>query len=354
MLKKRFLSALLAVALLASGCNSVKPEAATAGESTEAITETTTETEAPATSETTKAPEPVKFNPHVHTSLLSEYVTEDMWQALYSAIDAIRAGEDTFECPDQKAYKWCTDQSVLGTFLPPSCMMVVADGFSDGTGKLKYKIDKDKYKEREEAFEEEIERMLNEAIRSDYSEFEKALGIYLYICRYFVYDYSEMDAPSVDEFSTYACITTKKGICCEIADVYSYLLLQVGVEATTYGGEGDTMYHDWTYVVVGGKGYHCDATWDLHGDYPNGVGSLDHFMMTEERRLSDGFDKDKREIDQLWTWKSDYDIERFSATDAMFSCFWDGSIVKEWDPDKNIIIYSNAKLSDQVFEYGNL
>lgn len=352
----KYISAFIAFILVLSGCSINDYTSSSSGDipsgsSSEAIVIDVTEA---TSSETTKAPEPFKFNPHLHTNLLSEYVTEDMWESLYNLIDAARAGEDSFKCSDKKAYEWCTDDTVLGSFLPAACTIVKGGGYSDGVGKIQYPKGKDIFLDKEKAFEAEIERMLNEAIRSDYSEFEKAFGLYLYMCKNYQYDYSSIDGCTVDEFSTYACLVTKKGICCELADAYAYMLLQAGVEAVSVEGDGTAGYHDWTYLVIGGKGYFADLTWDAYGDTPNNVPGMKYFLMTEEERLADGFTKESLAIDQLRMWHIKYNFEKFAANDKTFAAFRPVSALVNWDIEKNVVIFSSETEENAVINYGDL
>ena len=355
-MNRKILVALLTLTMLVSGCSVSVPANIAASENTssEMTSETTSETiETETTTETTKAAEPFVFKRHVHTNLLSQYVTEDMWQDLYNYMDAIYAGEDTFKCSDKKSYEWCTHDAVIGTFLPPVCTFVEGNGFKDGVAKFKYKMDKDKLHERIAAFEKEIEKMLNEAIRSDYSDFEKVMGLYYYMCRHFVYDFSPLDGQGIDDFSDYACLMKKNGICCEVAGAYSYLLMQCGVEATSMGGDGKGGFHSWTYVVIGGKGYHVDATWGLHGEYPEGDLFLQYFMMTEAERASD-FEKEMRP-DYLWIWVDKCDMTKFPANDDMFAKLHDGgSYFKGMNTTDNTITYVNSSGETVKFSYGDM
>ncbi len=361
MTKRKIISAFLVFTVVMSGCgkkpsegSSVKETSeettttsATSIETTETTTvETTTETTVP---ETTKAPEPFTFKPHVHTDLFSEYVTEEMWKALYNLIDAIRSGEDTFVCPNQETFTWATDSTVLGTFLPPAGCIVEGESFENGVGRIRYTIGKEAYQERESAFEAEVVRILNESIRTDYSDFEKLMGLYEYICLHFSYDNSSIDNVTVDEFSDYACMMSKKGICCEIAGVLAYLLMQCDVEAICFGSTN----HDWNYVVLGGKGYFVDATWALTGNNPEYGVMLNYFLMTLDERLADGFEKDDLQVEQIWYWKRDYDISRFTATDTYFAPIHDYTVYRGMDTEKNVIRY---KVGDEILElsYGDL
>ena len=353
-MNRKILVVLLTLTLIVSGCSTTVPANTSATENTSSETTLeTTESETETTTETTKAAEPFVFQRHVHTNLLAQYVTEDMWQSLYNYIDAIYAGEDTFKCTDKKAYDWCTHDSVIGTFLPPVCTFVEGAGFKDGVAKFKYKMDKDKLLERITAFEKEIEKMLNEATRSDYSDFEKVMTVYIYVCKHFVYDFNPLDGQGIDDFSDYACLMKKNGICCEVAGAYSYLLMQCGVEATSMGGDGTAGYHSWTYVKIGDKGFHVDATWGLHGDFPDGDLFLQYFMMTEAERKSD-FEKEMRP-DYLWIWVDKCDMEKFPATDDSFSKIHDGgSYFRGMNTVDNTITYINGSGDLVTFSYGSL
>lgn len=356
MAKKKVIAAVLALTVLASGCSNLKRAAETSGmgEAFETTVETSAvETTEETTTETTKAPEPYTFNRHVHTELLSVYVTENMWTSLYNYIDAIYAGEDTFKCTDEKAYEWCTDDTVAGVFLPPVCCKVSGAGFKDGVAKIKYKMDKDKLKERISVFETEIVRMLNEAVRSDYSDFEKVFSLYAYMCKNFQYDYSPIDGNGVDDFSDYACLMSKKGICCEIASSYSYLLLQIGIESMPMGGNGTGGNHSWTYVKLGDNGFHLDATWALYGGFPNGILELQYFMMTEKERAVDF--AEKMEPDWLWPWTGKFDMKDYPATDEKFEELHEGGcIFQSIDMENNTIKYSDPNGEIKTLSYGDM
>ena len=194
MKKTNILCGILALTFLFAGCSAGAAKTdANDTTASEAVSEST-ETEASTTAaETTKEAEPFKFNPHIHTALISEVFKEEWWDSFYNMCDAMREGKDTFECVDEDCYKFCTNDVIIGAYFPAACTLVVGDGFKDGVGRLKYKMDKDKFLERQQAFEKEIERMLNEAIRTDYSEFEKVMGLYAYMCKYFKYDFAPLD-----------------------------------------------------------------------------------------------------------------------------------------------------------------
>ncbi|MCR4669798.1 MAG: transglutaminase-like domain-containing protein [Saccharofermentans sp.] len=352
--KKRLSASIVIFALLLSGCSGKGPESisdtsAEVTTETSETFETSTVTET-TTSETTKKIEPMKFNPHVHTDLMSEVVTDDMWESFYNLIDALRKGEDTFACSSEQAYAWCFYGNSLNVLYPPANLVVNGTGYEDGVGKFEYEIGKEEYLKRDKAFEAEIVKIMNEAVRSDYSDFEKIMSLYDYMCKNWVYDYEDINGQDYDDFGSYACLMKRNGICVEVAYAFTYLLLQAGVEATPFGTEGE---HDWSYVKLNGKGYHVDPTWGLHGESPDTGLNLEYFMMTEEERSDDGL-QSKYQAEMLWMWKEDYDIKRFAATDETFKPLKDGGYYIGMDTEKNIIEYTDFKGDKKEFSYGDL
>ena len=354
MKKTNILCGILALTFLFAGCSAGAAKNDTNDTTASEAVSESTETEASTTAaETTKEAEPFKFNPHVHTNLISEYFKDEWWESFYNMCDAMREGKDSFECIDEECFKACTHDVFIGSFFPAACTIVVGDGYENGIGKLKYKMDKDKFLERQAAFEKEIERMLNEAIRTDYSEFEKVMGLYDYMCKNFRYDYEPLDGQGIDDFSDYACLTKKNGICCEFAGAYSYLLLQAGVDATPFEGDGEAGYHGWTYVVVGGKGYHCDATWGSHGENPDAKLTLQYFMMTEEERIKDGFNKETLRPDLIWPFVEKITGD-FSATDETFKPFHNYLYFVEMDTVRNVVVFEEVGGERFELSYGDL
>ncbi len=362
---KKALCIILAGILLSTGCNLVKTEEsksttpvtnrAETTVSSETTTETTTEattTESTTEATTTAAPEPFEFNPHIHSDMLSkECVKDEWWDSFYNMCDAIRAGEDSFLCCDKDAYDFCTDIVMIGALMPAACTLVEGAGYENGVAKLTYKMDKDKFLAREKAFEEEVVRMLNEAIRSDYSEIEKITGLYTYIGKHFTYDFSSIENSTIDDFGDYACLMTKTGICTEIAGAYAYLLLQVGVDALEIGENDEHQSHAWTYVICNGKGYHADATWALGNGDPSQKPIMNYFMMTDDDRAKDDFIMSEVELSLVSWRKPDYDRTAYKATDPQFSALHDYGFFVEMDTENNIIRYEhNGEMCELSYE----
>ena len=284
-----------------------------------------------------REPETFEFNTHIHSDILSEYVKEEWWQSFYNMCDAMRAGESTFACTDEEAYKWCTDDVTIGDYFPAACTLVTGAGYADGVGTLEYKMPAEEFVEREKAFEEEICRMLSESIHSDYTTFEKCVSIYDYMANNFVYDYGELDGQGVDDFSNYACLMKKDGICTELASAYVYMLLQCGVDAAEMSGDGDAGYHAWALVDLDGKYYYCDLTWDLTP--PELDSSLQYFMETEQERLNDGFNEDDIFIDIFQYVGYEYDHSKYTPTDEKFKPLHSWASYSGIDRGRKMLVY---------------
>ena len=290
MKREKVLSLVLAFAFLVSGCNKGKAETTEqtvlSGVAGQTATSDVTET---SVTETT-ASEPFEFNPHVFSGKIAERVPQDYWDSFYNLCDALRKGEDTFQCSSQEAYNWATDVGVLCDLFPPAGAKIEGkstDGspaFENGTGKIRYKMPVEDFLKRESDFEVLITDILNSTIEKDDSEYERALKLYLYVAKNYVYDTSLIDKMGDDENYVYACFMEKRGQCVYFASVYAYLLLQADIDAVSYRIYED-LCHAWTYAVIDGKGYHIDTTWALQAEGVDGI-YLDYFMIFQHQYLN--------------------------------------------------------------------
>ena len=183
------------------------------------------------------------FQPKVCSVYMEEVFGKDMCDAWYNLVDAVMAGEDTFACKDQHTYDW-----MMGQF-PEHCLPIMKElidlawdrehSVINGVASFTYLVPPEEAKARIEGFGQQIEDMLNEIFEDDWSDFEKALALYIYFSDHYVYDYEtymKMYEEYVDYTSCYRFFQTGIGICHEISSAYSYLLLQAGVQATTMSG----------------------------------------------------------------------------------------------------------------------
>ena len=226
--------------------------------------------------------------PKVCSVYMEEVFGKDMCDAWYNLVDAVMAGEDTFACKDQHTYDW-----MMGQF-PEHCLPIMKElidlawdrehSVINGVASFTYLVSPEEAKARIEEFGQQIEDMLNEIFEDDWSDFEKALALYIFFSDHYVYDYEtymKMYEEYVDYTSCYRFFQTGIGICHEISSAYSYLLLQAGVQATTMSGNRayDEAGHQWSFVRINGKNYHIDPTYALGTG-----GDLCYFMMTDAQR----------------------------------------------------------------------
>ncbi|MBQ3940019.1 MAG: hypothetical protein II723_02805 [Oscillospiraceae bacterium] len=356
----RIVSVLLAAALLLSGCRSETehpaPETAsgtaadTTADSTALQTETTT-----LPSETT-APEPVRFtfNPHVYSPKLAQTIPQDHWDALYSLCDALRAGDSTFRCASQEAYDWVMDAAVLGHLCPAACMKISgksSDGttpFENGTGRIYYNMPAADYVRRQAEFEQTVTDVLNSTLEADDDDFEKCLKLYRYIAANFFYE--EFPAGCGDG-AYYYTLMNHKGVCDELSGVYMYYLLQVGIDALEIGCYADNMCHAWNYVILGGEGYHIDATWALMSVYGTEDLSLEYFMMTDEQRAFHDCPVDDLTVDLLPEYWANFSSLTFPATDGRYHAA-DYSTLDSLDETRKVMYYTDVGGESHELYYG--
>ncbi len=346
---------MLAVSFLISGCNKGKTEATdktdisgVAGQTAASDITTSSQTE-------TTASEPFEFNPHVYSGKIAERIPQDYWDAFYNLCDALRKGEDTFGCSSQEAYNWATDVSVLCDLFPPAGAKIEGkstDGspaYENGTGKIHYNMPVEDFLKRESDFEVLITDILNSTIEKDDTEYERALKLYLYVAKNYVYDYSLIENLSNDENYVFACFKEKKGQCVNFASVYAYLLLQAGIDAVSYRIY-EELCHAWTYAVIDGKGYHIDTTWALQADGIEGV-YLDYFMMSDKERIADGCTLTDPNVTLLPECSVNKTNVKFDAKDGQY-CIRDYCKFVSLDEEKKIVHYTDLYGEPKEFCYG--
>ena len=298
-------------------------------------------------------PEHFDFQPKVTSSYLREIFGDEMIESWYSLVDAVMAGEETFSCPDNETYDW-----VMGQF-PERCFPVLTDLIApdygayveNGTGRIIYLKSKEETAAEIADFAALIEDILTDTMKHDYTDLEKCLSLYRYFYNNYEYDYDayeEMRAGDQSRIHTYRFLTEKQGICQEIAHAYSYILMQVGVDATVMMGNtlSTNEGHVWSYVKINGRNYHIVPTYVL-SEY----GNLGYFMMTDEKRADD-FDPAEFIVTSNYT--QDHEHPDYKADDDTFSPLWDGSLEDFVHKTHTIYYYEFDETGDSIrkeFDY---
>lgn len=327
----------------------VIPEVSETTEVTEEIIETEiTETE---TEPYVKKESHYTFKTHVSSTLMNEIMGEDMLEGYNNLVDAVLNGEDSFECKDEYTFKWVMGQFPYLLF-PVVAEYLCMDEYRDGRGYFHFTIPDEEFQEKLQEFETVTVDILNSCLEDDYSDFEKALALYLYFIKTYVYDYDTYDAMRYEyqeNISGYRLLMGETGICQEISVAYSYLLLQAGVDATVLKAVRgfDNEPHQWSLVTIDGKYYHIDPTYGL-----GLLNSLDYFMMTDEIRAErDSYDP--KEYIPSTVYAQDHEYPDISVTDDTYSDLW-GVYIYWWKPEENEIIYYDEYNNEQVFNYGDV
>ena len=291
------------------------------------------------------------FQPHVFSEFYLKEHGEKRRQALFNYVDALRAGEDRFECFDFDTAGWCFGR--LGYFFNlVGPIYTYAGEYKDGWVEICYRIPKEEYLKKQEEFETMICDILNDALRDDYSDIEKALALYEYMTENYTYDYEMLAHCTewMEKQSGYRCLMEKTGICNEIAKLYQFLLLQVGVDAEESGGEalkaGDDS-HAWVYVTIDGQGFLIDPTWGLTEDYEP---DLAYFLFTDERRKNrDGFNPDSFDVGSCPSFEARRKYS-FNADSERYKDLWYGKYVA-MDTEANCIYYYDYNHNLLRFDY---
>ncbi|MBP5462413.1 MAG: transglutaminase domain-containing protein [Lachnospiraceae bacterium] len=295
------------------------------------------------------------FNPHV----VSPFFDKDNEEArglFFALIDGLRAGEDSFPCPDNQTLDRCGNRlnQLIRYCFPMALEYAYCDYGENGRAKIIYRTGRETYQTKEQAFEEKICAILNDVLEDDYTDMEKALALYEFMTEYCDYDYSKKDDLLDGERgiyqSAYRVLLEKKGVCWEIASLYAYLLMQCGIGAEVVSCESidkEEPGHAWVYLELDGKGYLIDPTWGLTYDR---LPDLEFFLFTDELRESrDGF---LVEAAQIIGYKAYESREKFSfdAVDTLYSALWNGWYLG-FDKEAGCIYYFDRDCKIQRFDY---
>ena len=296
-----------------------------------------------------------EFDPHVFSKYYLKEHGEARRDAFFRYVDALRAGEDSFECPNIGTAEWISGR-LAKYFFPVGAAYCDTEYVGDGRAAITYRIPKEEFLEKEREFERMVTAIVNDAVEEDYTDFEKALALYEFMTEYCVYDYEMLEHNGEEEWdarqSGYRVLVEKQGICWEIACLYRYLLLQCGVDSEESTGmpltPGEDL-HEWNYIELDGIGYLIDATWGLT---TNREPDLTYFMFTDElRRDRDGYDPDSFDLagNGLYGARKVYG---FKAEDERYSELWGGRYIA-FDENEKCIFYKDMNGALQRFDYGD-
>jgi transglutaminase-like putative cysteine protease len=168
-------------------------------------------------------------------------------------------------------------------------------------------------KEQHEAFisnfVENVSVIIENNIMQNDNDLIKAISLYRAFSSSVSYNYDAACSDIIVDVSPYNAIVNHNGICQSFAGAYTYLLLQVGIDANTCTGMtyDSSIAHEWTILKLDDKYYYADPTFE--NSETAGYGLKYFGITTTEREAIGHFDPEYYNIgvtNEIWA--RDYDI----------------------------------------------
>ena len=146
------------------------------------------------------------------------------------------------------------------------------------------------------AFNDRVNKILDETTAPGMSQVEMALSLHDYLVLHCAYDWNVVNgrgASSYNVYTAYGALMEGDAVCQGYAMAYNLLLNKVGIE-TEYV-TSSTINHGWSLVKIGDIWYHVDVTWDdptfdfsgYSHDLP-GLCSHDYFLVSTAKMADHG------------------------------------------------------------------
>ena len=227
------------------------------------------------------------------SSIIEELADESVVKAARSVVDAFLLYEDSVAIE----VKGNTQRFMIDMAYIINCTCPLFEAFADfnemtaynastGTVSWKYRVTKEEFQTKVQEFIKVTEEYLSPVSEED-SEAMRAILLYQGLTEDLEYDYgligdaynqlSEEEA-SLRE-SSYNVLVNKSGICTNNAQALVFLYTQAGLDAGTVLHTGGQGMHMWNVVLIDGKYYYCDPTFDIGC-------AFDYFGITAADRAS--------------------------------------------------------------------
>lgn len=155
------------------------------------------------------------------------------------------------------------DYNIL-IFIKRDWSYVQMDGRYEVTLKPTYKTTL----EQENALAAEINNVLSDLDLDGKSDYEKVCAIFDYICDNITYDYTHLDDETYKlKYTAYAALINKTAVCGGYAQLFYRMAAQAGVNVRYCDGQTSRGFHAWNLVILDGKAYYLDSTWDAGRDH---------------------------------------------------------------------------------------
>ncbi|MBD5474450.1 MAG: hypothetical protein HDR17_00425 [Lachnospiraceae bacterium] len=166
------------------------------------------------------------------------------------------------------------------------------------------------------AFKQSVTTALSR-VDSQMSDLEKAVVLHDYLTVNCEYDYQNYLNKTIlpDSYNAYGTLVNRTAVCQGYALTYKYLLNQVGIDC--YMVTSTSMNHAWNMIVLDGKYYQVDVTWD--DPVWDKIGQSVHTYMF----CSDAVFQDANHQHYDWYVTSGGEVVDYQATDTRYdNAFW--------------------------------
>lgn len=193
--------------------------------------------------------------------------------------------------------------------------------------------DTDAIQRDRETLEARLGHLLYNVAPANYTDLQKALAMYQYVCG--IADYSG-DASDPSTYSPYSILLKQQGICNGFANLMDYALNFVGVPTEYISNE----IHAWNMVAVGGKRYLMDATFGA-GQFGSATDSLNTVFMDDATRLKNLQDNGVGTDGIILGYPSEHDVKPPACTNSDLAAY--NKIFYAWalDIDGNKVYYTD-------------
>lgn len=110
----------------------------------------------------------------------------------------------------------------------------------------------------------QVKKIISDLKLTGHPDDEKIKAIYNYVTRTVDYDYQGVN--SATSHSAYAALAEKKAVCQGYSTLIYRLLRECGIQNRIITGVSENQNHAWNLVLLNGKWYNLDATWDSNFD----------------------------------------------------------------------------------------
>ena len=277
------------------------------------------------------APWIIEWNPHASSWIYASVYGEATMKVYHDLIDAIESGAESVPCKDGQTFSWVF--TVLHEQYPLYAPLLSDIGFDEQTGlaMLSYAMEQDERQSLIADFQLRVQEIVSECIYDDYNEVERAAALHEYLSHYFIFDHEAADSDYAD-VTPYRAIMTGEGICQSFTGVYTYIALQIGIDAASVSGSTPdfSFSHEWNVVTFDGVSFYLDVTFE-NGD---GYG-LRYFGITgAQREAEGGFEEEFFNIgnsNEFWG-------RDFPVTDERFSPLWSAVYLEGFDREDGRLV----------------